>query len=34
MKPGVQKITGIQIIDEITAKVYDFNDLIDVFVEI
>jgi hypothetical protein len=32
-KPGVQKITGIKVVDESTGKAYEFNDLIDVFVE-
>jgi len=33
IKPGVQKITGIRVIDNQTAKTYDFNDFLDVFVE-
>jgi len=33
VKPGVQKITGIRVTDEKTEKTYDFNDVLDVFVE-
>jgi hypothetical protein len=33
MKPGVQKINGIRVIDELTDKSYDFDDVIDIFVE-
>jgi hypothetical protein len=33
IKPGVHKITGIRIVDELTQKNYDFTDVIDVFVE-
>jgi len=33
MKPGVQKITGIRVVDELTEKNYDFDDITDVFVE-
>jgi len=33
LKPGVQKITGITVIDKETDKEYTFDDVIDVFVE-
>jgi len=33
MKPGVQKINGIRVMDELTDKSYDFDDVIDIFVE-
>jgi hypothetical protein len=32
-KPGVQKITGLQIMDDKTQRIYDFNDVFDVLVE-
>jgi len=33
MKPGVQRINGIRVVDELTDKKYDFDDVIDIFVE-
>lgn len=33
MKPGVQKITGIRIADELSDKTFEFNNVTDVFVE-
>jgi len=33
LKPGVQKITGLRIIELQTDKKYDFDNIIDVFVE-
>ncbi len=32
-QPGVQKISGIQIIDESTQKKFDFQDVLHVFVD-
>jgi hypothetical protein len=32
-RPGVQKLTGIQIRDNVSQRVYEFNDVFDVLVE-